>query len=334
MPAKEGGYSFGTYVPDKMEVLSMATEEYLFEQMGVPLEEGIFVSPFRTDHNPTCSLWRSPKDRLYFTDWAVGDPMDVFKLAQYVYGCDEQQALRTLYDLAKGYNHNIHLDRERRPKPVIDQKPCEIRVRRRDWKKDDLEWWSRFGISLTTLNLFRVAPLEMAWFNERVVYMHPYGIGYVYDFLDHDYKLYFPDKVKYRFLHNRADLLQGYDQLPDTGEYLVITKSLKDVMLFRELGIPAVAPMAESIMVPEHYLQELDRRFDTIVVLMDTDLPGLRALRKYKQLGYQICMIPKRLEAKDITDLYRKVSAAIMAKLIEQAKQFYLPFKEQENATS
>lgn len=42
-------------------------------------------------------------------------------------------------------------------------------------------------------------------------------------------------------------MIQGSKMLPKSGEFVVVTKSLKDVMALYEFGIPAIAPNSENL---------------------------------------------------------------------------------------
>lgn len=89
---------------------------------------------------------------------------------------------------------------------------------------------------------------------------------------------------KYRFISNwKSFRLQGDHTLPKTGDYLVITKSLKDVMTLYNLGIPAIAPISENCFLSEAQYHRLKERFKHIILLYDNDRPGLRAMISIKK---------------------------------------------------
>ena len=71
--------------------------------------------------------------------------------------------------------------------------------------------------------------------------------------------------------------------LPKMGEYLVVTKSLKDVMTLYNLGIPAIAPISENCFLSEAQYHRLKERFKHIILLYDNDRPGLRAMISIKK---------------------------------------------------
>ena len=70
-------------------------------------------------------------------------------------------------------------------------------------------------------------------------------------------KIYQPYS-KFKWLSNTSvSDLQGLSQLPKSGDTLVITKSLKDVMCLDIWGIPAVAPSSESCVIPSDIVKQL-----------------------------------------------------------------------------
>lgn len=76
--------------------------------------------------------------------------------------------------------------------------------------------------------------------------------------------------------------------LPESGDYVVITKSLKDVMVLYEFGIPAIAPISENCYLTEAQHAKLVRRFKHVVLLYDNDRAGkynaIKFYRKHPEL--------------------------------------------------
>lgn len=162
-------------------------------------------------------------------------------------------------------------------------------------------FWRRYGISNATLKKYKVYQLESAWCNDKYVYRssaeHP---AFAYWFGDKYFKLYFPFKDNVRFICN-TDHIQGAQQLPATGDNLIITKSLKDVMVLSEYGIPAIAPQSEVHPIMEAIMYEMKQRFKNITLVYDFDYTGVKntnKLRKQYDLNYAFVD-----GAKDISDL-------------------------------
>lgn len=142
------------------------------------------------------------------------------------------------------------------------------------------------------------------------------------------WKCYYPKRKEYRFLGNYpVTYIQGYKQLPDKGKICVITKSMKDVMCFYSLGVPACAPNSETQFIPENVLIELENRFENIFVLFDLDHTGIsfskKIKRKYPKLI--VTLLPRVDGCKDISDYYRKYKRD---KTIQMIKTKLCKFKE------
>lgn len=126
-------------------------------------------------------------------------------------------------------------------------------------------------------------------------------------------------------------MLQGANQLPKNGgEYLVITKSLKDCLVLYELGIPAIAPNSEHMFMTDTQFNKLKTKFNNIICVYDNDLPGIQGLNKIHKahLDLKVAFIPRKYNAKDISDFYKLYGKDKTLKLIEKAKEYYFDKKE------
>jgi len=172
-------------------------------------------------------------------------------------------------------------------------------------KRDEI-FWNNFGISLDTLKKFNV-------FSTRKVLMPSgttlvYSISnpiYTYSFSNKTKKIYLPlNKIGARFLGFGPTPLQGYDQLPEKGELLIVTKSMKDVMLLYELGYNAVAPNSESTGIDSSVFEDLKKRFNKIVLFYDNDEAGIKASNVFSEIYNIPYMMLDPSDAKDISDYY------------------------------
>lgn len=313
-------------IKNKETLLARYSEEEIMEMMGVPIEERRFCSPFRNDRTPTCSLWRAPGNEvLYYMDWAVfNEPVDCFGLYMYLYNCTFNEAIVGIWGA---------FDREFSSKPstksnhVIDARTItetKIVATSRSWTPKDLRWWNNFGVTRVELDKYLVRPAEIVWLGDRIIYQHSSSqipSAYFYTFPE-GIKVYFPSRDYNRFYHNNGKLVQGWEQLPDHGEIVVVTKSLKDVMLFSRFNLPAVAPQSESILLSNDTLVELHSRFDKVVIVYDQDRAGIIALLKYRKLGLTVFMLPKKWGAKDMTDFYAKYGLDKTSELIASTKEY------------
>jgi 5S rRNA maturation endonuclease (ribonuclease M5) len=146
-----------------------------------------------------------------------------------------------------------------------------------------MDYWKPYGIHKKTLELYKVVPLSHYWLNG--ICFKVKDLTYAYDFGNGIYKIYAPLKDSFRFIFNGTEkLIQGIEQLTMLNNILVITKSLKDVMVLRELGIDAVAPQAESIVIPENIMNWFSDHYQLIITLMDYDNAGISLSCKMRRL--------------------------------------------------
>lgn len=116
-------------------------------------------------------------------------------------------------------------------------------------------------------------------------------------------------------------------QLPKNGgDILVITKSMKDVMLLHEFNIPAIAPNSEVLFVTDAQLNKLKTKFKHIIVVYDNDFAGIENLSKIHKAHPELIVtfIPRKYEAKDISDFYKKYGKEKTQILINAAIERYV----------
>lgn len=86
---------------------------------------------------------------------------------------------------------------------------------------------------------------------------------------------------------------------------MIITSSLKDVMVLYKMGFSAIAPQSENSYIDD--IQDFAARFDKIAVFFDADEPGLAAASHLSEdIGAPYFTIPSRYDAKDISDCVAK----------------------------
>ena len=131
---------------------------------------------------------------------------------------------------------------------------------------------------------------------------------YVYKVYD-KLKIYRPLAIKKeKWIGNTTkNYILGYKQLPEQGDLLIITKSLKDVMCLKSLGYNSISPSSEGTLLPEIVIKDLSNRFKQLIVLFDNDTQGIKSAQKIKTI-YNInnITIPLDLEVKDISEYYNK----------------------------
>lgn len=285
-------------------ILSKVTEYDIYASYLGEFKVGlIYNSPFREDKNPSFGIYYSKRTKqLLFKDHGTGQCGNVIKFVSLITG-------KTNYDdiLEDIVNHTHITNRTKlaSSKHYIPSTETIIGVVRQDFTETDKKYWSQFNIGLETLKMYHVSSIKYYLCNGIVkgIYKDDNPM-YAYKVYNH-FKIYRPLADKYHKWRNNLEQndIQGYEQLPETGELLIITKSLKDVMCLYEMGIPAVSPSSESTFIPNEALEVLKKRFKRILICFDRDNPGIKNMRKISlKTGLNCFLVHKKFKAKDISD--------------------------------
>jgi DNA primase len=284
-------------------ILSKVTEYDIYARYIGQFKVGfIYNSPFRKDENPSFGIFRSKKTgHLLFKDHGSGECGNVIKFVELYTGITNYNDLlrQIVKDLAITNTTKLKSTKKYESNETV------IGVVRQDWTEIDKQFWSKFHISIDTLNKYNVSSIKYYLCNGVVkgIYKNENPM-YAYKVFEH-FKIYRPFADKYAKWRNNLteNDIQGYKELPKTGDLLIITKSLKDVMCLHEMGYNAISPSSESTFIPEKALNALFKRFKRILICFDRDVAGIRNMRKVSlKTGLKCLIVHKKWHAKDISD--------------------------------
>lgn len=268
----------------------------------------IYNSPFRKDKNPSFGVFYSRRNnKLLFKDHGTGECGDAIKFVSLYTGLTNyNEILNNIVDTLKITNRTklqVESDSFKKPEETV------IGIVRQPFTKIDLEYWKQFNISKQTLNKYDVHSIKYYLCNGYVkgIYKDENPM-FAYKVYDH-FKIYRPKGDKFtKWRNNLTEFdIQGYSQLPNTGEILIITKSLKDIMCLHEMGYNAISPSSESTFIPNTVIEALKKRFKRIIILFDRDGPGVHNSRKYNlKTGLEAMFVHKKYASKDISDAVEK----------------------------
>ena len=287
---------------------NLSQEEIMSKYLGFKVNPSkVFCSPLREDNHPTCRFYYTDSNILMFHDFSGAFHGDCFSVVMKKYNTDFHNACKIIANDFNIANNNIEKIAHITPyaKPFKMNEPKKISVQVRMWNDDDLEYWHKgYRIKKETLSFYHVYPISFAWVGDKIVYTYKKSDpAYAYRFGINEYKIYFPKRKDYRFLGN-SRTIQGFNQLPEKGQLLIITKSLKDVMTLREAGYHAISFQSEAYFPKDYDIVPLKLRFNSIYTLYDFDLTGVRTANKIrKTYGIEPIFINKmRTLCKDASD--------------------------------
>lgn len=295
-----------------------------------------FNAPYRPDNNASFSLRFDSRERLMFKDFGRSDMYgDIFNYLQKTRHISFVESLEVVNEdfglnLINKTNRIVLKQGEKVVKRKISdaeiaqllkfekkaQSQILIQAVVRKWEEDDLRYWSNYGISKETLDKYHVYPASKVFKNKYLIYSYnPTNPCYIYHFPKTNhvkcYMPFSPDKGR-RFFGNVNNLqdIQGYYQCNIKEErenkLLILTKSMKDVMLLREYGIDAVALHGENHKFESDFIRHIRKYYKSkIISLYDRDCAGiLGAKRLWKEHGIKAVFINKKWHCKDISDMF------------------------------
>lgn len=292
-----------------------------FKELGVK-----FRSEFRVDPIPSCSIVLWGNDLLY-KDFGE---FDSYRAIPYVMRKYNLKYWDTIELIWKDFNlsekeiryskvepevvsHTTHL-------PTESNNETVILIKSRNWnRKDKQYWYDRYCITKNTLVNFGVIPISHFWINGRMFKADENTYSYEFYWYKGIFrrKIYSPFNTLYRFVNNGGQVAQGEGMLPKSGELLIITKSLKDILCLYESGYTAISPPSEKTFFTEAYFNKQKSRFDRIVGYFDNDKTGLESAVSLSN-KYGIPFIHNPIgEPKDYSDYiheYGKQQAEVLIK--------------------
>ena len=252
-----------------------------------------FKSDLRPDDtNPSCCISQIKGDLLY-TDFGEGS----YRAVDYVMRKFNLTFIEALLKLNADFNLNLSVTTQfigellkTTPKinPKIDFKEkshATIQKKRRDFTKQDLEYWNNFYWTEWMLKESKTESISHYWINGYMWKVKSDDLAFSYEYYWHDKrqmrKLYFPLRDKYKWFSNVDNsIVQLVDVAPKSGDYLFITSSKKDGGIFWRMQlnnmfpgkvIHGVAPNAESAFVPEEWFSKMKERWTNIIIWYNND---------------------------------------------------------------
>lgn len=136
--------------------------------LGITPKKGLFKSPLRNDNTATCSFIRK-NGSLMFKDFRGDFYGNFINVVMYKYNCDYYKALQIIAnDFGIKKNNNLFKNEKLidYSNTVLEEKKTTIiQIEVQDFTKAELIWWESFGISLKTLQTFKVFSCKHVFLN-------------------------------------------------------------------------------------------------------------------------------------------------------------------------
>lgn len=265
----------------------------------------LYNSPLRsTDKIPSFAVFPSRNRDLLFKDHGSGQSGNAITFCKLMSGVKTREGLeKELLKILKASNPDSIRSRTVQYTPSSG---CNIGIVRQPFTDADDLYWTQFGITRKTLKLYNVFSIRYFLLNNivRAIYKNDCPM-YAYKVNNH-FKIYrplAPKQTKWRNNMTSSDI-QGFNQLNlNKTSILIITKSMKDVMVLYEMGYNAISPSSETTFIDDNVVNWCKSTFKHVLLLFDRDKTGVQRTRKFsKKYGLDSFLINKKFKAKDISD--------------------------------
>lgn len=299
------------------DILSKVSEAQILSfYLGVTNIPCVIHSPLRKDSRPSFGLYSKDGIKINYTDLATKESGGTFDLLSQLWGTTLNETLNKINaELVFPTNVSIKVT-----KPCTIQTTTnhnnntEVQCKVREWRDYDIEYWNSFGISKEILEYADVYPVShKIIIKEGKKYVFA-ADKYAYAFVEHkegkvSIKLYQPfNKNGFKWCNKHDSSVIGlWTKVPKTGDKLCICSSVKDALcLWTNIGIPSICIQGEGYLISKTAINELNKRFKRIYILLDNDEVGiLDGLKLAKHTGFDNIVLPKFSSGKDIAEYYQ-----------------------------
>jgi len=232
----------------------------------------LMKAPYRKDNNKSLSVY-TKNGKLMWKDHATGDGGFIPSLIEKCFGIKPNPDKEVVKIIPKNTS-------------------AEIKIYTTDWTEHDLLFWKQFHITYETILKYPIDSLEKFWCDngKRKYFVDKKNYMFSYSFGD-KFKIYMPGQTPKFHGNSNMTSIMGLSYIDVSDKVLVLTKSFKEILLFREFGINSIAPNSESIS-PESIESTINYFADSgfkIYLNSDFDNAGLVMADKYmKYYGNKI----------------------------------------------
>jgi hypothetical protein len=271
-----------------------------------------------------------PQHDWRYKDFATGDEGSCFDLVMKLHNLDFAEALHKIDDDfslgLNGKNGAAYFKAPAATRLIESTKP--FKISKRNFTQAELDFWSKYGITITTLCDYKVSALSEFTTNnkdgkqytiqsskDKFIFCYDHG-SWV--------KLYKPlDEKKYRFQYlgtKEPGYLFGFAQLPEQGDVVFLTGGEKDVLSLSAHGFPAFTLNSETANLDQQIVSDLKRRFKNLLILYDNDETGkTQSEALCRQHKLKRIVLPDIPNGKDVSDFFASGKTAVdLSKLITE----------------
>lgn len=300
---------------DREQIYEQVTDMEIFNfYLGDFRFRKTYPSVFRTDNNPSCGIYINKSGKLIYNDITTKEKLDAFAFVAKKYNISYREAVnKVACDFGvitcegapivrkKDLNAALKYEEELKKETIIE-------VQSGKWDAAALEYWSQYTITERELkdnNVYNVAKLKI---NDNSINNYYSTLRFAYALQHKDkllYKIYQPQGLsEYKWITNiPLHLPFGYNKLTYESDTLIITKSVKELILFKRYFPECIALQNESqSSLREVTLNFLKKKYKNIYLFFDSDNTGVRNAKEYEMRGLRPIYLPQKVVSPSLKD--------------------------------
>ena len=304
--------------------------EVVNKYLGISVVPSNINSILREDKNPSLCIFPY-KDGLFYKDFGTNQSGNIYQLLSLYWNIPLNQVYRKI---VTDFNSNNKLSCcKKSSKTIIKRKSnINIKVKIRNWKPWDIEYWSSYGINLKWLKYCDIYPISHIFLihqngEQLIISADKYAYVYI-ERKDNkvSLKIYQPYSTNFKWMSKHdASVWDLWTKIPEKGDKLIITSSRKDALcLWANTGIPSLSLQGEGYVPKEKVINQLKERYNKIYVFYDNDFENkVNNGRNYgrilaEKFNLQQIEIPTEYKSKDPSDLYKNWGKEVFLNVINQ----------------
>jgi hypothetical protein len=256
--------------------------------IGDHMEVGrLILSPMREDSNPTFSIFLPTKNKpqwpgqLLFKDFngASGNVITFAKMMAE----SRSISLNTITEICDYIIGEITgVEVVTTPKLInVYEGNKYYYASLKKFRASHLDFWDLHGVKRSMLDTYRILPAQyLLNESEKIVKSFSHTTTFIYAIFD-KFKIYQPYEENFKKFFNQctAEYIQGLEQCTGLGDKLLVTKSLKDIVVYQSHAnewIDMIAPQGEGYKWDLKIIAWILDTYSEIIVVYDYDAAGIK----------------------------------------------------------
>lgn len=337
------------------EILESVSEgQLLMRYLGITKIPCLIKSPFRREKHPSFSIYTFDGIKIRYKDFATGDSGNTIDLLSKLWGKEYQETIKQInsdfFDVKINQTKNCITNNSNNSnkntfnntktacilKGELTLYPIKssvvlqnLKVKTREWKSWDIEFWEKYGISINVLKWADVYPISHVIIEKnKDSYVIP-ADKYAYVYVEKkdniiSLKVYQPYSKTHKWMSKHdSSVWDLWTKLPENGDNLIITSSRKDSLaIWENTHIPSVSLQGEGYVPKKHVVQQLKNRFKNVFILYDNDFQAeenhgrILGNKLAKMFGLIQIEIPDIFKSKDSSDLVKNYGRETLKQVI------------------